>query len=63
MDNYNMEQSEHLHIDIAKDAYCAMNHKDEYPQMMNWLERREKVECHAAFVNWRWQIDQHEPPS
>ena len=38
MDNYNMEQSERLHINMAKDAYCATNHKDEYPQMTNWLE-------------------------
>jgi len=26
-DNYNTEQSEHLHIDLAKDAYCVTNHK------------------------------------
>ena len=62
-DNYNTEQSERLHIDMAKDAYRATNHKDEYPQMTNWLERREKVERYAAFVNWRQQINQHEPPS
>ena len=31
MDNYNMEQSERLHIDFAKNAYRALNHKDEYP--------------------------------
>ncbi len=42
-DNYNTEQSEHLHIDFAKNAYHASNHKDEYPQMMLWLERHEKV--------------------
>ena len=30
-DNYNTEQSKHLHIDLMKDAYCATNHKDEYP--------------------------------
>jgi hypothetical protein len=63
MDNYNTEQSEHLHINMAKDAYCATNHKDEYPQMMNWLEQQEKVEHHIAFVNWRWQMNQHEPLS
>ena len=38
MDNYNTEQSERLHIDMAKDAYCATNHKDEYTQMTIWLE-------------------------
>ena len=42
-DNYNTEQTEHLHIDLAKDAYHATNHKDEYAQMTKWLEHQEKV--------------------
>ncbi len=42
-DNYNTEQSEQLHIDLAKDAYHATNHKEELRQMTKWLERREKV--------------------
>ncbi|KAH9056273.1 hypothetical protein EDB87DRAFT_1545019, partial [Lactarius vividus] len=42
-DNYNTEQTERLHIDFTKDAYHATNHKDEYPQMTLWLERREKL--------------------
>ncbi|TBU36028.1 hypothetical protein BD309DRAFT_1029980 [Dichomitus squalens] len=29
-DNYNMETSERLHIDFAKDAYRATNHRDEF---------------------------------
>ena len=62
-DNYNTEQSERLHIDLAKDAYRATNHKDEYSQMTIWLERREKIERHVAFVNWRQQDHQHDPPS
>ncbi|KAI0309505.1 hypothetical protein OF83DRAFT_58301, partial [Amylostereum chailletii] len=52
-DNYNTEQSERLHIDFAKDAYRATNRRDEYPQMTTWLERREKVQHHAAFVEWQ----------
>lgn len=52
-DNYNTEQSERLHIDFAKDAYRATNRKDEYPQMTTWLERREKVLLHTAFIKWR----------
>ena len=44
------EQTEHLHIDFAKDAYRATNHKDEYKQMTMWLERREKVQQHAASI-------------
>ena len=37
-DNYNIEQSERLHIDLAKNAYCATNCKDECLQMTAWLE-------------------------
>jgi Plavaka transposase len=52
-DNYNTEQSERLHIEFTKDAYRATNRKDEYPQMTMWLERREKLQRHSAFINWR----------
>ncbi|KAH9012665.1 hypothetical protein EDB83DRAFT_2508778 [Lactarius deliciosus] len=52
-DNYNTEQTERLHIDFMKDAYCATNHKDEYPQMTAWLERREKIQQHMMFIAWR----------
>ncbi|KAI9441077.1 hypothetical protein BJY52DRAFT_1080657, partial [Lactarius psammicola] len=53
--NYNTEQSERLHIDFAKDAYHATNRKDEYIQMTVWLERREKILSHMAYINWRQQ--------
>ena len=52
-DNYNTEYSERLHIDFAKDAYRATNHKNEYPQMTLWLERKEKVLRHQLFIEWR----------
>ncbi|KAG1886895.1 uncharacterized protein F5891DRAFT_1200490 [Suillus fuscotomentosus] len=52
-DNYNMEYTERLHIDLTKDAYRAMNHKDEFAQMTCWLERREKILCHQKYVSWR----------
>jgi len=54
-DNYNTEQSERLHIDLAKDAYRATNRKDEYPQMTAWLERREKMQRHAALIDRKQQ--------
>ena len=38
IDNYNMEQTECLHIDLTKDAYCATNHKNKYAQMIKWLK-------------------------
>ena len=37
-DNYNMEYTECLHIDLAKDAYNSTNFKDEFTQMTLWLE-------------------------
>jgi hypothetical protein len=61
-DNYNTERSEHLHIDLAKDAYRATNHKDEYSQMTIWLEHQEKIEQHHEFISWRQQGTQSDPP-
>ena len=52
-DNYNTEYTERLHIDLTKDAYRSTNFKDEFMQMTLWLERREKVIRHAAFIEWR----------
>ncbi|KAG1789747.1 uncharacterized protein HD556DRAFT_1520758 [Suillus plorans] len=52
-DNYNTEYTERLHIDFAKDAYRATNHKDEFVQMTCWLERKEKIMRHAKYINWR----------
>jgi hypothetical protein len=60
-DNYNTEQSEHLHIDFTKDAYHATNHKDEYPQMTRWLECCEKIQQHTVFINQRQQNQQQQP--
>ncbi|KAI0713002.1 hypothetical protein C8Q72DRAFT_790339, partial [Fomitopsis betulina] len=42
-DNYNTEMFERLHIDCAKKAWRASNHRNERPQMTKWLERREKI--------------------
>jgi hypothetical protein len=52
-DNFNTEYTERLHIDLAKDAYAATNHKDEFSQMTTWLERREKIYRHDYLVQWR----------
>ncbi|KAG2052878.1 hypothetical protein BDR06DRAFT_983008 [Suillus hirtellus] len=51
-DNYNMKYTERLHIDLAKDAYCATNHKDEFTQMMQWLEQKEKILHHKQYIKW-----------
>ncbi|KAF9502071.1 hypothetical protein BDN71DRAFT_1378620 [Pleurotus eryngii] len=55
LDNFNTEYTERLHIDLAKDAYDATNHKDEFRQMTVWLERKEKILRHHQYVQWRLQ--------
>ena len=37
-DNFNTEFTKRLHIDLVKDAYASTNFKDEFPQMMLWLD-------------------------
>ncbi|KAI0753003.1 hypothetical protein C8Q80DRAFT_1217332 [Daedaleopsis nitida] len=54
-DNYDTQYTEHLHIDFTKEAYRATNHSDEFPQMMLWLKRHEKILRHNAYVTWRLQ--------
>ena len=53
LDNFNTEYTERLHIDLAKDAYAATNHKDEFAQMTVWLERKEKIHRHHRYIDWR----------
>ncbi|KAL7279498.1 hypothetical protein ACG7TL_007345 [Trametes sanguinea] len=66
-DNYDTQYSERLHIDFAKDAYRASNHKDELAQMTKWLERKEKVLQHEKYIAWRLSqrhtvTDSHQAP-
>ncbi|KAF8261034.1 hypothetical protein EI94DRAFT_1773539 [Lactarius quietus] len=51
-DNYNTEQSEHLHIDYTKYTFHATNFKDVENQMTTYMERKEAVHQHAAFIDW-----------
>jgi hypothetical protein len=53
LDNFNTEYTERLHIDLAKDAYAATNHKDEFTQMTIWLQRKEQILRHRQYVEWR----------
>ncbi|KAI1797995.1 hypothetical protein LXA43DRAFT_875754 [Ganoderma leucocontextum] len=62
-DNYNTEHTERLHIDFAKEAYRATNCKDELPQMTLWLERREKILRHEAYIAWRLRQNEGPTPS
>ena len=51
-DGYNSKSPEWLHIDYAKEAYCASNSVDFVPQIMKWLQCQEAVNCHSAYLNW-----------
>ena len=51
-DNFDTAYTERLHIDFAKDAYGATNHKDEFSQMAKWLERKEKIFRHEQYLKW-----------
>ncbi|KAI0728335.1 hypothetical protein C8Q72DRAFT_875895 [Fomitopsis betulina] len=51
-DGFNTESPERLHIDYAKDAYRASNHKDYTSQMVTWLRRQEAVDRFACFIIW-----------
>ena len=53
VDNYNTQQTERLHIDLAKEGYRASNTKDELPQMAAWMDQCEKVNQHAQYIQWR----------
>ncbi|KAG6815320.1 hypothetical protein H0H87_002979 [Tephrocybe sp. NHM501043] len=50
---YNTKSPEHLHIDYAKDAYCASNRCDYASQMTIWLGHQEAVTCFWAYLDWQ----------
>lgn len=52
-DNYNTEMFERLHIDYAKEAWRASNHRDERPQMIRWLGRRERMVRFERYLKHR----------
>ncbi|KAJ7868925.1 hypothetical protein B0H14DRAFT_3582668 [Mycena olivaceomarginata] len=51
-DNYNTEMFERLHIDFAKHGWRASNRRDEFPQMITWLDRQEKISSFSAYQGW-----------
>jgi hypothetical protein len=57
-DNYNTEMFERLHIDFAKRGWRASNHRDEFPQMIRWLGRQEKVASFQSYIDWRVSKEQ-----
>ncbi|PPQ81799.1 hypothetical protein CVT26_010042 [Gymnopilus dilepis] len=57
-DNYNTETFERLHIDFAKHGWRASNQRDEFPQMIRWLSRREKI---AGFETFQKELRSRSP--
>ncbi|KAG1888006.1 uncharacterized protein F5891DRAFT_1132037 [Suillus fuscotomentosus] len=51
-DGFNTELPERLHIDFAKDAYCASNKRDYKEQMALWLQWQEAVFLRGAYLDW-----------
>ncbi|KDR70579.1 hypothetical protein GALMADRAFT_76006 [Galerina marginata CBS 339.88] len=51
-DNYNTETFERFHIDFAKEGWRASNKRDEFPQMVTWLSRQEKVSAFDNYLDW-----------
>ena len=49
-DNFNMEFTEWLHINLVKDAYASKNFKDEFPQMTLWLDQKEHIMQHEKYI-------------
>ncbi|KJA18014.1 hypothetical protein HYPSUDRAFT_122964, partial [Hypholoma sublateritium FD-334 SS-4] len=60
-DNYNTEMFERLHIDFAKNGWRATNQRDEFPQMVKWLSRQEKISSFENRLNYR-AITTDSPP-
>ncbi|KAJ7762799.1 hypothetical protein DFH07DRAFT_867460 [Mycena maculata] len=51
-DGYNTENTERLHIDLAKVAYKATNRKSYTRQMTVWLGRQESVHKFGTYLQW-----------
>lgn len=51
-DGFNTENSERLHIDLAKVGYLASNKKDYIRQMTQWLQRQESIHRFAGYLTW-----------
>jgi hypothetical protein len=51
-DNYNTEMFERFHIDFAKQGWRVSNKRNEFPQMILWLSRQEKIVSFASYLSW-----------
>ncbi|KAI9437093.1 hypothetical protein F5148DRAFT_1278501 [Russula earlei] len=62
-DSFNMESSEHLHIDYAKHAFKASNHRDYIMQMARWIQRQEAMFINKQFLVWSLKTSSPESES
>ncbi|KAI0070500.1 hypothetical protein K474DRAFT_1608585 [Panus rudis PR-1116 ss-1] len=60
LDGFNTELSERLHIDFAKEAYRAGNHRDYIAFMTQWLFRQEKLNLRERYLRWLAQREAEE---
>ncbi|KAI0072630.1 hypothetical protein K474DRAFT_1604790 [Panus rudis PR-1116 ss-1] len=60
LDGFNTELSERLHIDFAKEAYRAGNHRDYIAFMTQWLFRQEKLNLRERYLRWLAQQEEQE---
>ncbi|KAI9449079.1 hypothetical protein F5148DRAFT_1278023 [Russula earlei] len=51
-DGFNMESSKRLHIDYAKHAFKASNHRDYIMQMAQWIQHQEAMFINKQFLAW-----------
>ncbi|KAG2362143.1 hypothetical protein BDR07DRAFT_1451311 [Suillus spraguei] len=52
LSHYAHKLPERLHIDFAKEDYCASNKHDYEEQMVLWLQRQEAVFLCGSYLNW-----------
>ncbi|PPR07087.1 hypothetical protein CVT26_005304, partial [Gymnopilus dilepis] len=60
-DNYNTEMFERLHIDFTKHGWRATNQRDEFPQMIRWLSRQEKITYFNTTLDLKLQAKKEQP--
>jgi hypothetical protein len=50
-DGYNSETPESLHIEYAKKGWLASNRRNPIPQIIRFVQRREAIKIHRAYLN------------
>jgi hypothetical protein len=59
-DNYNTEMFERFHIDFCKEGWYTSNGRNERPQMISWLTRREKVASFQSYLKMSMEDEEEE---